>query len=98
MMRLVAFSFILNLISLVSAMAQPDPIEWGRLSPSDLRLYKYERDTSTPALILCDYGKLSVEVIDNQYKIVLRRIKRIKIFSKSAYREANMEILYNRAD
>ncbi len=97
-MRLLLFSFILNLFSLVLVMAQPDPIEWGRLSPSDLRLYKYEHDTSTPALILCDYGRLSVEVIGNEYKIVLRRFKRIKIFSKPAYREANIEILYNRTD
>jgi hypothetical protein len=98
MMRLLTLSFILNLICFVSGKAQPDPVEWGRLSPSDLRLYKYEHDTSIPALILCDYGKLSVEVIGNEYKIVLRRFKRIKIFSKSAYNEANIEILYNRSE
>jgi hypothetical protein len=98
MIRKVVFALLICFLTLKIAIAQPDPVEWGRLSPADMELHNYSQDTNAPALILCDYGRLSIEVIDDQYKVVLKRFKRIKIFNKSAYPEANIELLFNRAD
>jgi hypothetical protein len=98
MLRKLTLVFVISTVFLFSSFAQPDPVEWGSISPLDLKMPYYKLDTTVPALILCDYGNLSVEVINNQYKIVFKRFKRIKIFKKSAYSEGNIELLFKRSE
>jgi len=98
MLKRIVISLVILLLSITTSIAQPDPIEWGRLSTSDLSMSNYSQDTTSPGLILCDYGNLSIEIIDNQYKIVFTHFKRIKIFKKAAYSEANVELPFNKSD
>src|SRR5664279_5649190 len=98
MLKRIVISLVILLLSITTSIAQPDPIEWGRLSTSDLSMSNYSQDTTSPGLILCDYGNLAIEVIDNQYKIVFTHFKRIKIFKKAAYSEANVELPFNKSD
>ncbi|HBO74555.1 MAG TPA: hypothetical protein DD653_07700 [Marinilabiliales bacterium] len=50
---LVAF-FLLTITS--NAFASKEPIKFGKVSKEELEMSIYSKDSSAPAVILCDYG------------------------------------------
>lgn len=62
--------------------AQPPPIEWGKISPDVLSLRDYPPDSSATAVILAEYSTIE---FDAQFRPVLDRHRRIKILKPSAY-------------
>lgn len=75
--------FPLLLLFSLNANAKKAPIKFGRIELSDLEMKIYEKDTSAPAVILCDYGYF------NSTDMTFRRLVRIKILKKEGYNWAN---------
>lgn len=61
------------------------PIQWGKIPPKDLQMTVYEQDTTAEAVVLCNYGKISVEDIGREWKYRFTHHKRIKILKKSGF-------------
>jgi len=63
--------------------AQKAPIKFGEIPIEDLKMVRYDKDSSASALILADFGESSL--IYNQsegFSLLFERITRIKILSK----------------
>jgi len=61
------------------AMPQKPPIKFGEVDMADLEMTFYPKDTSAPAVILCDYGYFSANLLQ------FHQIRRIKILKKEGY-------------
>ena len=59
------------------------PIKFGNVSLADLQMLSYDKDTSAPAVILCDYG------FYNSGNYEFTRTLRIKILKKEGYHFAD---------
>lgn len=66
-----------------SVNAQSAPIKFGKVPIEDIQMTTYSKDTSAPAVILCDYGHF------NAKDVRFYRILRIKILKKEGYDWAN---------
>jgi len=72
---------------------------FGKIEPSELAMTKYNKDTAADALILFDDGKsYFVTNGDGNFQIVFERHCRIKIFKKSAFDLANINIKLFKSD
>ncbi|WP_372756088.1 DUF3858 domain-containing protein [Labilibaculum sp.] len=69
----------LFLLSFFSASAIKDPIRFGKIELSDLKMTAYEKDTSAAAVVLCDFGYFDASELE------FKRIVRIKILKKEGY-------------
>ena len=69
--------------------AKPLKVKFGKLSDEEIKMTKYDKDPDAPAVILFDKG-------ESDYKYGLTRHIRIKIFNKSAYEHANIQIVYDK--
>jgi hypothetical protein len=66
-----------------NGLAQKSPIKFGKISKEELEMQVYDKDSSAPAVILCDYGYWNL----NDYNF--RRILRVKILTKEGLYLAN---------
>lgn len=81
--------------------AQKPPIKFGDVSLEDLKMSRYEKDTSASAVILADYGVSSVEYEQSYgwFKVFFERTTRIKILKKEGYSFADFEVpLYHNSN
>jgi hypothetical protein len=63
--------------------AQKPPIKFGDVSIEDLKLTRYEKDTSAAALVLADYGQTEFRYQETKgWQLFFERTVRIKIFKK----------------
>lgn len=76
-------AFLLLLVFSGSVNAQSAPIKFGKVPIEDIQMSTYSKDTSAPAVILCDYGHF------NAKDVRFYRILRIKILKKEGYDWAN---------
>ena len=90
-MKTIFISLVILLITTfsISVNAQKDPIKWGKLLPEDISLKIYSPDNKASALVLCDYGTVSVGP-----RTVYTRHVRIKILKDDGIAAANIEIPY----
>lgn len=67
--------------------AQKPPIKFGDVSIEDLKMSRYEKDTSASAVILCDFGVSTIKYnqSNDDWKITFERTQRIKILKKEGY-------------
>jgi len=74
--------------------AQKPPIKFGDVPIEDLKMTRYEKDSSAAAVVLADYGESTIEYDQNEDRFVLRfeRLQRIKILTKDGLRYANFSI------
>jgi len=89
--RIIITSFLL-IVSIVTA-AQKAPVKFGDISPEEIKMKSYDRDTSAAALVLADYGTSTINY--NQtigWSITFNRIRRVKIFKKEGFDDATMNI------
>ncbi len=84
------FSFIILFFSGFSNLnAQNDPIKWGILKPEDIKMTTYTADPEASAVILCDYGTVTVS-----YLVLYTKFTRIKILKEAGCEYAKVEIPY----
>jgi hypothetical protein len=76
------------------AQAQKPPIKFGDISIEDLKMTRFEKDSSASAVVLADYGESAIEYNQSEGQFVLRfeRIQRIKILTKDGLEYANFAI------
>lgn len=83
----------LCLISFYSAFSQKAPIKFGNVSIEELKMSKYESDTTASAVVLADYGQSQINYSDTKgWQLFFERIIRIKIFKKEGYKWADFSI------
>jgi hypothetical protein len=66
------------------------PIKWGRISKSEFEVNSFRGDTSVPAIILCDYGDISIT-----NRTIYTHHKRIKINNRKGLKFSRIEIPFN---
>jgi hypothetical protein len=72
---------------------QKAPIKFGDASIEDLKMTRYEKDTTAAAVILIDYGQTEFSYKESiGWQIVFERTVRIKILNKSGYSWADFSI------
>jgi Domain of Unknown Function with PDB structure (DUF3857) len=86
------FSLLVFMLSSLFLHAQDDAktlkVKFGKISDEELKMTKYDKDPDAAAVILFDKGESST-------KFGFMRHIRIKIFNKSAYDHANLQIVYD---
>ncbi|MGA3013740.1 MAG: transglutaminase domain-containing protein [Bacteroidales bacterium] len=93
---LLAISF---LTILCSAQAQDEKPKFGKPSMSDLKMTRYDKDTSAEAVILSDIGATWFDFDkDKGFIMTFERFERIKILSKEGYSWADQSIRLFRED
>jgi hypothetical protein len=75
--------------------AQKAPIKFGIVDKDLLEMKYYDRDSSAPAVIVCNYGRCEVLEIGNSLRLQFTRIMRIKIFKKEGYYLADQSFRVN---
>jgi hypothetical protein len=70
--------------------AQKPPIKFGDVSMEDLKMTRYDNDSSAAAVILADYGEARIDI--NLEKLIFERHTRIKILKKDGAEWANVSI------
>jgi hypothetical protein len=73
-------------------LAQPPPVQWGDVSPYDLKGKPADIDTLKGAVILCDYGTAGYEDYKGSLRVVYFRHTRIRVFSGNGMQFANVRI------
>ena len=95
-LTLVALCAILNTIE---CSAQKPPIKFGDVSLEEVKMTRYEPDSSAAAVVLADYGESEVQYNQNQgFVLLFDRITRTKILTKEGYNHGNFEILLYNGD
>ena len=83
--------FILN-IQLVQA--QLETIKWGKISEEEINIQGDTSDSSAVAVVLGDFGEISVNIRVEGIEYRLRRHRRVKIFSEQASGQTTVRIPY----
>jgi len=83
MRYLTAILFAAMILPACQAFADKPPVKYGHVSLEELKMTTYDRDTTAPAVILCDYGYFE----PNNFQFT--RVIRIKILKKSGFSWAN---------
>lgn len=75
------------------AYAQKPPVKFGDVSTDEVKMTRFDKDTSATAVILADYGE-SVISYNQQtgFQLEFSRITRIKILKKDGYEWADFEV------
>lgn len=71
-----------------------EPMTLGTVPAKDLQMMTYEPDTSAAAVVLCDFGKITVEELSNEYKCRYYRHRRVKILKESGFDYGDVELIY----
>ena len=75
------------------------PVEWGKFTRDEIKMDRYEKDTSAAAVVLSDHGSIELFVnSDDGVGFVFRRHKRIKVLSKQGLGFADVTIPYYQKD
>ncbi len=77
---------------------EPEDIRTGKFSAKDFNVSSSLIDSSTGAVVLTDLGKTSLETYEYGWRMVYKRVRRIKILGKSGYGAAAMTIRYSAED
>lgn len=91
-MRILLF-FLAVLIGL-PLFSQDYSIDFGNVSHEELTMPSYEKDQDAEAVIIHDIGQAMFKKLDDRYKVVFDRKKRIKIFTQAGMDFAELRIPY----
>ncbi|MBF9143503.1 DUF3857 domain-containing protein [Hymenobacter properus] len=80
------------LLSAAAAHAQPEPIKFGKIDPRDLTAAPFAGDSAAAAVVLCDFGRTSIQFISNDFQLVSERVTRIKILKKAGFENATVQV------
>ncbi len=96
MKKRIHYIFLLLIISTGFTHAGNNPIKWGKILQADVNMKVYAADPNAPAVVLCDYGSVTVGP-----RTEYTRIVRMKILKQEGLKYATVEIpyrFYNRYD
>ncbi|MCD4737098.1 MAG: DUF3857 domain-containing protein, partial [Bacteroidales bacterium] len=82
--------FITVVILCKVTIAQKKPMKWGNVSVEEFEMKVYDKDSSSVAVVLCDYGY--------SQDISFKRHTRIKIIKEEEVQYANRKILYRQGN
>ena len=86
-------SAILLLMYSFQLQAQKPPVKFGDVSIEELKMKRYDKDTTASAIVLCDYGESRIEYQQGKgFSVKFERVRRVKIFSKEGYVWGNFSI------
>lgn len=88
-------SILLTLVIFMAinySFAQKKFIKWGKVSPEELAMTTYEKDSSASAVILADFGQTSIEYIGEDFKTIFKHHRRIKILNEAGFEYGDIEI------
>ena len=72
---------------------EKSPVKFGKVSPEDFDLSKYNFDTSAGAVVISDVGSSSFETNNKQwFTLIFKQEKRIRILNKNGFDAASIEI------
>jgi hypothetical protein len=80
------------LITVTTYSQSKDKMKFGKIVPEDFNKTLYEKDTGAHAVIIGDVGSSEFEVNRDDFELVFKRFKRIKIVDKNGYGVATVEI------
>lgn len=81
-------------LSATECRAQKPPLKFGDVSLEEVKMDRYEPDSSAAAVVLADYGESEVQYNQSQgFVLLFERTKRTKILTKDGYDHGNFEIL-----
>lgn len=82
-MKSILFGLALLFSVVTDSFPQKPPAKFGDISMNDLKMESYEKDTAAAAVVLVDYGEVSLEY-DQEYGFYLsfERLRRIKVLKK----------------
>jgi len=83
--------FCTFLFSIATSAAFAQAAKYGKVDIAELKLNKFEQDTSAEAIVLSDYGYTKF-TFNHEIQVVTERHMRIKILKKSGYEWANFEV------
>ncbi|MFO7829405.1 MAG: hypothetical protein R6V23_12340, partial [Bacteroidales bacterium] len=90
------FITIIILFTYIITYSQPNKIKFGKVSKDELKMQKYQNDTSADAVILSDIGELYFQYNNYRnpkgFQYYFQRHLRIKIFNKNALNYGNHNI------
>ena len=89
---LVSFLFVGFFHNTLHCFAQKVPFTIGQVSDEELDMQACSYDSAASALVLYDYGTVSVELGSRGPELVMDCRKKVKIFKKDGYRFADVEI------
>lgn len=94
MLRLSLLFSLAMLLTVPKANSQdiPPPIVFGKVPAADLKMTVFEADTTAPALVLCDFGRATIDEFMSSYELRWEQHRRIKILSKEGFSYANVAI------
>lgn len=72
---------------------QKDPLKFGEISLEELKMQRYEKDTSASAVVLSDYGEAYLFFSSNSVTMSFERHVRIKILNKEGLKWGDVSIL-----
>ena len=88
--------FIVGLLFTVlpgqSLFAQKAPVRFGDVPLIDLKMTRYDKDSSASAVILADYGISTLQYASDDFILTFERTTRIKILTKDGLDWADFEI------
>jgi len=88
---LLAGFFILNLMF---AQAQVEAIKWGKISEEEMNIQGDSLDPSAEAIVLGDFGEISVNIRVEGIEYRLRRHRRVKILTEAGLDRKSVQIPY----
>ncbi len=93
-------SLIVCLLASQQVFSQNDVPEmtWSQVTKEDITMQTWSEDSSAAAVVLGNIGELFMTPISNDLGFELQVHKRIKIFKKEGFNEANVEIPYYSKD
>jgi hypothetical protein len=68
--------------------------EFGKYSPDEIRMEKYIKDPTADAVVIYDIGKSYFQYTDDGFQLIFERSEKVKIFTKTGMKWANIEIPY----
>mgnify|MGYP003579633790 CR=1 FL=1 len=84
---------LLLCLTVTCTIAQKSPIKFGEVSLEDLKMTRFEKDSSAAAVVLCDFGESSIDYTQNTgFALNFQRTTRIKILKKDGLEWADFEI------
>ncbi len=90
-MKKILFIFLILIFSLpaFSGFKEKLPVKWGKISPAEFSIVPQGLDKNAPAIVLCDYGNISIS-----NRTFYTRHIRIKILNDEGLQYASVEIPY----
>lgn len=87
------FGWLMLALVVGNAYGQKPPIKFGEIPIEDLKMTRYDKDTSAAALILADFGESSLIYSQSEgFTLIFERITRIKILTKEGLNWATFAV------